>query len=290
MQPSSRKPSGSKKSLKRRLFQIIWVLFACGLLFSRAGSRFARVTAAAGTSAAHAQQTDHNSADHNSADQNSADQNRANQNRADKTVTTAPHSDAPEQNSSKTEQKRIVFLGDSLTEGFGVDPQYNFPSQIADKIRAEGLPYSVINAGISGDTSAGGLQRVDWLLRAPVDIVFLALGANDALRGLDLKQTEQNLLEIIAHIRKQRPNAQIILAGMLAPPNLGKDYTDQFRDLYPRIARQENLELLPFLLNGVAGDYRLNQADGIHPTADGYKIVTESVWSVLRKHLSKSLR
>jgi acyl-CoA thioesterase-1 len=178
----------------------------------------------------------------------------------------------------------ILFFGDSLTAGYGLDNpgQDAYPAVIQRKLEAEHLPWRVINAGLSGETTAGGLRRIDWVLRQPVDIVVLALGANDGLRGIDPAVTERNLGEIVDHIRARDPAAKIIVAGMEMPPSMGRAYTDRFHALFARVAEQKHATLLPFLLEGVAGHPELNQADAIHPNPAGHRIVAGNVWRILR--------
>ena len=178
-------------------------------------------------------------------------------------------------------QRTVVFLGDSLAAGYGLDPAQAFPAIVGERIRERGLPFRVVNAGVSGETSAGGLRRVNWLLRQPVDVLVLELGANDALRGLRLEDTERNLEAIVERVRAGSPDVEIVLAGMLAPPNLGPEYAEHFRSLYRRLAERQRLHLVPFLLEGVGGRAELNLADGIHPTPAGHRIVADNVWRVL---------
>ena len=147
------------------------------------------------------------------------------------------------------------------------------------------LKYKVVNAGVSGETTAGGNSRIDWILKQPMDIFVLELGANDGLRGIPLATTEQNLQSIIDKVRAAYPEVTIILEGMQIPPNMGHEYTTGFTDIYPKLAKENNIELVPFLLKDVAGDPKLNQQDGIHPTAEGHKILAETVWEVLKKNL-----
>ena len=188
----------------------------------------------------------------------------------------------PETANAAEPSRRIVFLGDSLTAGFGLEPEESFPSIIAE--RASALPgsFKFVNAGISGDTTAGGLGRVDWLLREKVDILIIALGANDGFRGISPETAKSNIVGIIRKTRKRHPNAVILLARMLFPPNLGAEYTDRFENIYPEISREEDVTLLPFILDGVAGLANLNQSDGIHPTAEGQRILADNVWRVLK--------
>jgi acyl-CoA thioesterase-1 len=176
----------------------------------------------------------------------------------------------------------LLVLGDSLTAGYGLDPSQAYPAQLQKKIDAAGLDVEVVNAGLSGETSAGGARRVNWLLRRRVDILLLELGANDGLRGISLDSTRKNLQHIIDETHDRYPQAQVVIAGMLVPPNLGPDYSQRFRDLFRELAEKNQATLIPFLLEGVAGKPELNQADGIHPTPDGHKLVAENVWKVIR--------
>ncbi len=174
----------------------------------------------------------------------------------------------------------VVVLGDSLTAGLGVAADEAFPARLQARIRAEGYAYRVTNAGVSGDTTAGGLRRVDWVLRANPEIVIVALGANDGLRGQSPPAIRANLEEIVA--RLQAAGARVLLVGMRLPPNYGADYTKEFEAIFPAVARRAKAALMPFLLDGVAADPRLNQADGIHPTAAGQQIMADRVWPYLR--------
>ncbi len=175
----------------------------------------------------------------------------------------------------------VLFLGTSLTAGLGLSESEAYPALIQDKIDSAGLRFRVVNAGESGGTSAGGLRRLDWLLRQPVSVLVLELGANDALRGQDLDATRQNLQEIIHRTRAAYPDVEIVIAGMQAPPNLGERYTTEFREIFPDLARRNHAALIQFLLEGVAAVAELNQADGIHPTAAGQRLIAENVWKVL---------
>ncbi len=175
----------------------------------------------------------------------------------------------------------ILFYGDSLTAGLGLDTEQAFPAIIARRLDSLGYNYEVINAGLSGETTASGVNRLDWVLRQPVDIFVLELGANDGLRGIPLTETRKNLSQIIERVRNSDPKTQIILTGMQLPPNMGPEYTAEFRQLFPELAERYDLELVPFLLDGVGGVPELNQADGIHPTAEGHRILAENVWEVL---------
>jgi acyl-CoA thioesterase-1 len=175
----------------------------------------------------------------------------------------------------------VLFLGTSLTAGYGLDVELAYPALIQYEIDAAGLDYRVVNAGVSGETSAGGLRRIDWLLREPVAVLVLELGANDGLRGLDPGAMKRNLAEIIARVRAAYPAVRVVIAGMEAPPNFGRSYTTAFRSVFRDLARETDAALIPFLLDGVGGVLALNQADGIHPTAKGHEVVAVSVWSVL---------
>jgi acyl-CoA thioesterase-1 len=206
-------------------------------------------------------------------------------------------SDVPATEATATEQsagpkppaniRRILFFGNSLTAGMGLDPEEAFPALIGQKIDSARLGYTVVNAGLSGETTAGGRSRIGWVLRQPVDFFILELGANDGLRGLPLADTRRNLQAIIDTVRQKSPQAQIILAGMQMPPNLGKAYAKDFQNIYPELAQKNNAVLIPFLLEGVAGHVELNQKDGIHPTAKGDRIIAKTVWGVLLPLLKK---
>lgn len=176
----------------------------------------------------------------------------------------------------------VLFLGNSLAAGYGVQPEQAFPSLVQTKIDSAGLDFEVVNAGVSGDTSAGGLSRIDWLLDAPIAVLVLELGGNDGLRGLPPEVTRRNLQQIIDRTRERHPGARILLAGMQIPPNMGAGYAERFRDLFPSLARDNDIDLIPFLLEGVGGVRGLNQPDGIHPTARGHRMIAEVVWTHLR--------
>jgi acyl-CoA thioesterase I len=182
-------------------------------------------------------------------------------------------------------KKTIVFFGNSLTAGYGLSPEQAFPALIQKKIDSLDLPYTVVNAGVSGETSSGGNTRIDWILQQPVDIFVLELGANDGLRGTELSETKKNLQDIINKVKAKNPNIKLVLAGMQVPPNMGQKYSTEFKDLYPDLAAKNNMTLIPFLLEGVGGEINLNQSDGIHPTAEGHHIVAENVWKELEKLL-----
>ncbi|UII30094.1 arylesterase [Fulvivirga ulvae] len=183
------------------------------------------------------------------------------------------------------QNKTIIFFGDSITAGYGLSKEQAFPALIESKLQAAKRNYKVINAGLSGETSAGGLNRIDWILRQPVDVFVLELGANDGLRGLPLDQTRKNLQGIIDKVKEKNPEAEIIIAGMMVPPNLGKTYTDEFKSIFPELAEKNNATLIPFLLEGVAGHSNLNLADGIHPNVEGHQIVAQNVYEVLAEML-----
>jgi acyl-CoA thioesterase-1 len=186
-----------------------------------------------------------------------------------------------------TRTKTLVFLGDSLAAGFGLQPREAFPALIAEKVRAAGLPFEVQNAGLSGDTSAGGLRRVDWLLQHPIDVLVIELGGNDGLRGLPAKSLKANLQAIIDKAKAKNPTLKIVIAGMQIPPNLGADYAADFARVFAELARENDAVLIPFLLQGVGGHPDLNQPDMIHPTAAGHQIVADLVWRTLEPILRK---
>jgi acyl-CoA thioesterase-1 len=178
--------------------------------------------------------------------------------------------------------KTILFYGDSLTAGYGLtSSEEAFPALIGKKIQQAGKQGKVVNAGVSGETSAGGLSRIDWVLRQPVDIFILELGANDGLRGLPVEQTKKNLQAIIDKVKAKSPKAKIVIAGMLVPPNMGPEYSEQFKKIFPELAKRNDATLIPFLLQDVAGISKLNQADGIHPNPEGHKIVANNVYKIL---------
>ncbi|MFS4494639.1 arylesterase [Maribacter sp. 2308TA10-17] len=194
-------------------------------------------------------------------------------------------SETNDPNNLDNKTKTILFFGNSLTAGYGLDTKESFPSLIQNRLDSLNLNYSVINAGLSGETTAGGKNRLDWVLKQKVDIFVLELGANDGLRGIPLKETKANLQIIIDAVLEKNSETKIILAGMQIPPNMGQEYTVEFRTIFPDLAKTNNLELIPFLLDGVAGNPDLNLPDGIHPTAEGQKIVRENVWAILERLL-----
>ncbi len=177
--------------------------------------------------------------------------------------------------------KVILFFGDSLTAGYGLSPEEAFPAQSEKILTGKGKQVKVVNAGLSGETTAGGLSRIDWILRQPIDIFILELGGNDGLRGLPLDQTRKNLQAIIAKVKGKYPACRIVMAGMLVPPNMGKEYSTDFQKVFKDVATRNKCVLIPFLLENVGGIEKLNQADGIHPNAEGHKIVAENISKVL---------
>ena len=182
---------------------------------------------------------------------------------------------------SKTNEKVILCFGNSLTAGMGLNVEDAFPAVLQQKLDSLGLRYKVVNAGVSGETTAGGKNRAAWILNQKVDIFILELGANDGLRGISPAETKNNLQAIIDVVREKNADTEIILAGMQMPPNLGEEYTTKFKNIFPELADENNVKLIPFILENVAGIPELNQADGIHPTVEGQKILAENVWEVL---------
>jgi acyl-CoA thioesterase I len=179
------------------------------------------------------------------------------------------------------EKKSILFFGDSISAGYGLEPQQAFPAIIQHKIDSLGLNYEVINGGLSGETSAGGLRRINWVLQRDIDIMILELGGNDGLRGIDLSSTKGNLQQIIDRAKAKNPEMEIIIAGMQVPPNLGTDYTKKFQELYPELAEENNIPLIPLILDEVGGRDEFMQPDQIHPNAEGHKVVAETIWEIL---------
>ncbi len=182
-------------------------------------------------------------------------------------------------------RKTILFFGNSLTAGYGIEQDDAFPGLIQDRIDSLEMNYQVVNGGLSGETTAGGLSRLDWFLEVKPDIFILELGANDGLRGIKLSETKNNLLGIIDKVRAKYPDVKILLAGMQIPPNMGQEYTAEFTRIYPEVASEKNVDLIPFLLEGVAGDPGLNLPDGIHPTEEGHRIVSRTIWPYIEKLL-----
>jgi acyl-CoA thioesterase-1 len=184
---------------------------------------------------------------------------------------------------SDVESKTIIFYGDSITAGYGVGTEFAFPKLIESQLDKNGLDAEVINAGLSGETSAGGLTRIDWILNRKFDVFVLELGANDGLRGLPVDETSKNLQLIIDKVKAKYPGTHIILAGMMVPPNMGPEYSNAFEGIYPRLAKSNELELIPFLLKDVAGIEELNQPDGIHPNVQGHKIIANNLYPYFKK-------
>jgi acyl-CoA thioesterase I len=189
-----------------------------------------------------------------------------------------PATNPPDKSS---ERPAVLFLGTSLTAGYGIDPAKAYPALIQQKIDAAGLPYRVINAGVSGETSAGAVRRVDWLLQQPVAVVVVETGANDGLRGLPIDSLRSNVDAILRRAHQLQPRAKLVLLGMKIPPNYGRAYSQQFESIYSQLARTHGATLVPFLLEGVGGVNALNQPDGVHPTAEGQRRMAETVWRVL---------
>jgi len=184
---------------------------------------------------------------------------------------------------STSTEKTVLFFGDSLTAGYGLDDASQaFPGVVQNKIDLAKLHYKVINAGVSGETSAGGKGRINWILKQKVDVFVLELGANDGLRGIPVHETIQNLQSIIDTVKAKYPKAKLVMLGMQVPPNMGTTYAYSFKAIFPGLAAKNNMALVPFLLKGVGGVPSLNQKDGIHPTAEGAKIVGDNVWQVLQ--------
>ncbi len=184
-----------------------------------------------------------------------------------------------------TKIKTILFFGNSLTAGYGIDPEESFAGRIQNRLDSLKKEFRVINGGLSGETTAGGLSRLDWFLEEEPYLFVLELGGNDGLRGIPLTETKKNLLAIVDKVQAKYPNTKIILAGMQIPPNMGQEYTEEFKAIYPAVAKEKNIELIPFLLEGVAGNPDLNLPDGIHPTAEGHRLVMETLWPYILKAL-----
>ena len=186
---------------------------------------------------------------------------------------------------AETNVKTILFFGNSLTAGYGLDPVDAFPALIQKKIDSLSLPYMVINAGVSGETTSGGSARIDWILRQPIHVFVLELGANDGLRGIPVTETRKNLQLIIDKVKEKNPETLLVLAGMQVPPNMGPQYSKEFREIFPLLAKENNMILIPFLLEGVGGERELNQEDGIHPTAEGHAILADNIWQAMKDSL-----
>ena len=178
--------------------------------------------------------------------------------------------------------KTILFFGNSLTAGYGLEPEESFPALIQNKIDSLDLPYKVINAGLSGETTAGGKARISWLLKQKIDVFVLELGANDGLRGIPVSETTQNLQSIVEQVKAKYPDVKMVMTGMQVPPNMGGLYATEFGQIFKKIAEKNNMSFVPFLLDKVGGVSELNQSDGIHPTAKGHIILAENVWKVLK--------
>ncbi len=196
--------------------------------------------------------------------------------------------DAQDQKANSTrEPKFLVVLGDSLAAGYGLDPDEAFPALLQKKISATGWNVEVVNAGVSGDTTSGGLRRLDWLLKRKIDVLLIELGGNDGLRGISVELTRTNLQNMVSRTRQKYPGVEIVLSGMQMPSNMGETYNKAYAKIFPDLATEQHLSLIPFLLEGVGGKRELNQADQIHPTAAGHKIVAENVWKVLEPVLKR---
>ena len=187
---------------------------------------------------------------------------------------------------AKSDQKIILFFGNSLTAAYGIDPEDGFAGLTQKRIDSLGIDYKVINGGLSGETTAGGLSRLDWFLEDKPDIFVLELGGNDGLRGINLTETKSNLLKIIDKVRSKFPDTKIILAGMQIPPNMGQEYAAEFTAMYPAVAEEKNVTLIPFLLENVGGIPELNLPDGIHPTEEGHQIVFETIWPYVKNSIN----
>ena len=200
----------------------------------------------------------------------------------DVSVSSASHADSASSAPSSSSKVKVLFFGTSLTAGYGLDPAIAFPRLVAEQAERDGVPIEAVNAGLSGETSAGAVRRIDWTLRTPVDVVVLETGGNDALRALNADSLEKNLRALVGQVQTAQPEAKILLAVMEAPPNLGAAYTRRFREAYVKVAREKGVALLPFLLEGVAGHAELNQADGVHPNERGERVVAANVWKGLK--------
>lgn len=197
-------------------------------------------------------------------------------------------SEVTEESSQTSKPKKLIlFFGNSLTAGYGIELEEAFPGLTAQRIDSLGLDYRVINAGLSGETTASGLSRLEWFLEEEPAIFVLELGANDGLRGITPDETKKNLKGIVQLVRSKYPSTHILLAGMQIPPNMGQEFAGAFRAVFPEVAQEENVTLIPFLLEGVAGDPDLNLPDGIHPTEAGHKIVFETIWPYLEREMEK---
>lgn len=200
-----------------------------------------------------------------------------------KNTTTAPKVTETTPKPIANKKKTIVFFGNSLTAAYGLDPSQGFVGLIGERIDSLGLNYKVVNAGLSGETSAGGNSRVDWILRQKIDVFVLELGANDGLRGTSIAETSKNLAAILQKVKTKYPEVKILICAMEALPNMGEKFTTEFRGIFTNLAKKNNATLIPFFLSNVGGIPELNQADGIHPTAKGHQVVTENIWAVLKE-------
>ena len=209
-------------------------------------------------------------------------------NKTEKTTEAKKETVSENINVATSKTKTILCFGDSITAGMGLDDSKDaFPAVIQKKIDSLNLNYTVVNSGLSGETTAGGKSRIGWVLKQPISIFLLELGANDGLRGVTLSETRVNLQSIIDQVKQKSPDTTIILAGMELPPNMGQDYTTEFRTMYAELAEQNDLEFIPFILKNVGGIAELNQKDGIHPTVEGHKIIANTVWEVLEPLIAK---
>lgn len=191
---------------------------------------------------------------------------------------------------AQTPNKRIVVLGDSIAAGYGIDQEAAYPALLQGKIDEAKLPFTIVNAGLSGDTTAGGLRRIDWILKQPIDILLIELGGNDGLRGIPVSETRANLQGIIDRTRAKHPQAKFVIAGMKMPANMGADYTAEFEKVFPEIAKKNNAALVPFLLENVGGKAELNLPDRIHPTPEGHRLVANNIWPILERTLRGQAR
>lgn len=202
-----------------------------------------------------------------------------------------PKAETVSTDESNNSEVVVLFFGNSLTAAYGLDPADGFTGLVEKKTDSLQWPVKVINAGVTGETTATGSRRIDWVLeQQKIDVFVLELGANDGLRGIPVEETYRNLVQIIAAVRKHNPTTEIVLAGMMVPPNMGQEYSDDFQAVFPRVAKEENVHLIPFLLEGVAGETDLNLADGIHPNKQGHRIVVKTVWTTLQPILQKMIR
>ena len=198
----------------------------------------------------------------------------------------SPDNAGPAFTETKADKPVILFFGNSITKGYGLEPEYAFSSLIQTRLDSLGYNYLAINAGLSGETTASGLSRVGWVLKTVPEVFVLELGANDGLRGINTEETHKNLIQIIAKVREVNPDVKILLAGMEVPPSMGEVYADPFRKIFPAIRDSEDVSLIPFILDKVAGEPDLNLPDGIHPTEEGHQIVSETVWTYLKPLLT----